>query len=336
MRLIRLMEIEVSERALNGKSFITFYFDTTWEKEDLWEVTLCGEQIVSQELPLLPIQLAAGSGWEKLRASGKGWRFAEFAYGGAWTGIYRINANGTCVSHTECPVCDGPQILDATMITAIREAPRSHMLASLVHMLALKPWIQNGLKIVGPISYLLGWTWNPMFYWVTLVVSGVAGITAYLDAGWRRTAWVWIAVLEGAFAWLALSSNRTTPTLDTEPSWTVLEIFSQFVWTTTAAITVTWFYFLIGMAKHPLLRRAFWHLATFGILQVVALTVVARSEYSPLHLLWFTPLTLLGTVLIAGRHLYASFQKQIRDSLDQGPLGGDPVMNWQRNLDIIM
>jgi len=331
-RLMRLIEIDIHENARNGQALVTFSFDTTWDADEYWDITLCGDQIVTPDFAPFPFQLPKSLGWEKLPVTRQGLRFAEFNYRGLWTGTFTIDPTGVCQRQIRCPVCDGLDLEDPELIDAIRDAAPSHMLATLVHKLKLELWIRRGLMVVAPISFGLGWFWNPLFYWGTITIAVVSALAAYLDAGWRRSGWTILAMLEVGAAGLALLPKRQPTTLDTVPDWTWVGFFEQFVWMTSAAIAAVWLYFLIGMARHPILRHVFWNLAAFGLILVSAVVFVAVTDYSALHLLWFIPLSLLITTVLTARQLRRALEKTIENTIRTGTDGLGLHATWTEML----
>lgn len=313
-RLMRLIEIEISEKTRDGVSLMTYRFDASWDLEEYWEVTLCGDQITSLESAPFPFTLPKDGGWEKLPISRNGLRFAEFTYRGLTTGTFTIDAQGVCSRQIWCPVCNGPEIEDPALITAIREAPSTHMLATLVHKLELSEWIRRSLIMVAPICLGLGWSWNPAFYWLGIAVSLIAGVVSYLDAGYRWTRWTWMGLLEAGLISFSFLPRRQARQLDDIPNWTWIGLFETFVWLSAAAITAAWMFIVVGASGNPILAPARGILLAFGMIQSAALIFVAVTDFSALHLLWFTPVALLLTVITGFRRFQRSVQQTAKQT----------------------
>jgi hypothetical protein len=296
-RLIRLIEIEIQIKTRDGQCLIRYSLDTPWNMEEYWDVILCGEQFTTLDSAPFPFAMPLGSNWEKLPAGRGGIRFAEFLYLDVWTGTFTITPQGVCERQILCPACDGFFLEDPELITAIREPKTSHMVATLVNKLELREWVRRSLTLIAPTLFLLGWSWNPKFFWAAIAVSLIAGGVSYIDAGLRRTRWVGLALLEACISAFSLLPKRETPQADEIPSWTVFGVFETLVWLAAAAIAGAWMLLIPGVRKSPILSLAYWNLFAFGLVQIAAVVFVAVTDYSALHLLWFIPLGLILTVI---------------------------------------
>ncbi|MDB5389211.1 MAG: hypothetical protein JWM11_4857 [Planctomycetaceae bacterium] len=331
-RLMRLISIEIDEKTRDGQALITFSFDATWDFNEYWDVTLCGDQITTLDSAPFPFTLPRDSGWEKLPVSRQGLRFAEFLYRDQWTGTFTIDAQGVCTRQIWCPVCNGAELADPELITAHREPATSHMLATLVHKLELQTWIRRGLTLVAPACFLLGWSWNPGFYWAAIAVSLIAGLAAFLDAGWRGGLWVWLAAIEFVLANLARLPARQNPRFDEIPDWTWLGLFETFVWLSSAAMAGAWMFLLLGAFRHPILRPAYGNLVAFGLIEIAAVSFVAMTDYSALHLLWFTPLALVLTIITGFWTIRRSLKRAARQAFEGSGMTGGVEDAWRQIL----
>jgi hypothetical protein len=328
--LMQLAEIDIDETTLNGHAMITFQFDTTWDLEAYWGVTLNNGEIVDVDADTAPYPfiLSRDLGWERLAAGHKGIRFAEFQYRGVWIGTFPIEPDGVCRRRILCTVCSERDFADPELIKQVRNAPTSHIISAVAHQLDADVWISRSLFGIVPFCFLLGVSWNSGLHWAGLVICLITVLFDYIRSGWKSGPWMRIALLEAAVIGFTLSPKWTPRKLDEAPAWTWTGLFETAVWLLFAFLAFVTLTGLRSMASNRLLRPAFWNVAVFAIAQIVGLLLVAVTDYSAFHLIWYVPLTTITMIFFSYRQVKKAIIDSVKDRFSQQHANAGPEVAW--------
>ncbi|MBW3596749.1 MAG: hypothetical protein KY475_05675 [Planctomycetes bacterium] len=309
-RCIGLESVVIHEAEADGRAPVTFYFSSSLDVEHGVEVTTAGAAVVDsypgEKLLTFPFALPDSLNAGGVEPSADGHRFVELKYGGRWSGIFVLDPSLQCVG----VVADSfprrlpapREIEDVRALTPLRRWRAStRVRRTSLTSAALANWF------VGLPCLVVAWLYEPRLFWVSLAI-GLGAHAAYF--AFRRSR---DHVIGLATAQIVLSSGGLIYAHGAEDfgseehAEAVTGVFELILWWGTCAVAAIAALVLaatIVSLRKELVRDAresfLFILPGLLCVAVLAVGLLATSvgRWSAMHLLWLTPATLAGSLIV--------------------------------------